>query len=475
MNQRGATWQGPSASNPLAAVVNFTNPVGAFSSMAATDLSVMARMQQAVQTAAAARQVRGQVLPGLGAAMNTLAAVPALSLAQQRAFALAGRGGRPSYATATAAAVASVAAAAAGTVTAPSVGVGAGAGAAASTAGAGGGTAGGEAEETGADAGAAGRAAAKRQRTRPPTNPQLYKKRSWTREQDQALLVAMSDIIPHRWKLIAERVPGRDHIQPHVRPCPPADGCSGRARWMPLLVAADAAASGDAGGLVVCAHRLRGTPEGPDIPGSPVSLPLTVQAGAPLLLGAGVAWAPDAVRALLRAVAGDGCEGAAASAPASALAALLTTHCLGGPRGGPSPAPGAQVQAQSGSVAGHGEWAFGFAQALCRAPAPEGAAPQALWQLLLSGRLDERAITDDTLRATYRILQLQKQCLRDAEPSAPLLKAFRQQEEQRQQRYSQRGGGATDLASEGWGQTFSPYQWEQAAAWGAVLAWQEAS
>ena len=47
----------------------------------------------------------------------------------------------------------------------------------------------------------------------PPTNPQSFTRRHWTAEEDEALRAAMADIVPHRWKLIAERVPGRDHIQ----------------------------------------------------------------------------------------------------------------------------------------------------------------------------------------------------------------------------------------------------------------------
>ena len=47
----------------------------------------------------------------------------------------------------------------------------------------------------------------------PPTNPQAFTRRHWTAEEDEALRTAMADIVPHRWKLIAERVPGRDHIQ----------------------------------------------------------------------------------------------------------------------------------------------------------------------------------------------------------------------------------------------------------------------
>ena len=47
----------------------------------------------------------------------------------------------------------------------------------------------------------------------PPTNPQAFTRRHWTPKEDEALKAAMADIVPHRWKLIAERVPGRDHIQ----------------------------------------------------------------------------------------------------------------------------------------------------------------------------------------------------------------------------------------------------------------------
>ena len=53
----------------------------------------------------------------------------------------------------------------------------------------------------------------KRQRVPASTSLQNPKKRHWTPEQDWALLQAMSQIVPHRWKLIAEHVPGRDHIQ----------------------------------------------------------------------------------------------------------------------------------------------------------------------------------------------------------------------------------------------------------------------
>ena len=47
----------------------------------------------------------------------------------------------------------------------------------------------------------------------PPTNTQATVRRHWTPEEDNALRAAMAQIVPHRWKLIAERVPGRDHIQ----------------------------------------------------------------------------------------------------------------------------------------------------------------------------------------------------------------------------------------------------------------------
>ena len=47
----------------------------------------------------------------------------------------------------------------------------------------------------------------------PPTNTQATVRRHWTPEEDNALRAAMAEIVPHRWKLIAERVPGRDHIQ----------------------------------------------------------------------------------------------------------------------------------------------------------------------------------------------------------------------------------------------------------------------
>ena len=57
-----------------------------------------------------------------------------------------------------------------------------------------------------------------RKRTRsklppPPTNHQSTKRRHWTEAEDKALRDAMAEIVPHRWKLIAQRVPGRDHIQ----------------------------------------------------------------------------------------------------------------------------------------------------------------------------------------------------------------------------------------------------------------------